>query len=143
MAMLFICSSQSTAQTTTYNQFWNDFQFVNSLNKRWGTELNLGQVWTSVPHVNNSLFYANSQLYIRAWFHYYGGRWKLSAFTGYNHNQDIEEIKQQGFPEIRSALQAIYYFKKQGYTLSDRVRVEDRQRKNEEERFDKAYRLRN
>jgi hypothetical protein len=143
IGMFFFLSKQLTAQTTSYNQFWNDFQFVNPLNRKWGTELNLGQVWTSAPHVNNSFLYANSQLYIRAWIHYYADRWKLSAFTGYNYNQDIEAIKQQELPEVRSALQAIYYFKKLGYILSNRVRFEDRRKKNEKDGFDVNYRLRN
>ncbi len=132
------------SQTKSYNQFWNDFQFMTPINNRWTTEVNIGQVWTSVPAVSNSLFYANAQQYIRGWIHYYAGRrWKLSAFTGYNHNRAIKGIKQQALPEIRSALQVIYYFKKRRYTLTNRVRFEDHHKKNEDGGFSVVYRLRN
>lgn len=131
-------------QTTSYNQFWNDFQFVTPVKNRWTTEINIGQVWTSAPHINNSLLYANTQWYVRAWIHYYAGsKWKLSAFTGYNHNQAIEDIKQEGLPEIRSALQVIYYFKKTGYTLTNRMRFEDHHNRNVKGGYTVTYRLRN
>jgi len=142
--VLHCCMSIKTmSQTKSYNQFWNDFQFITPVNSKWTTEMNIGQVWTSAPGVSNSLFYANAQLYIRGWIHYYAGsKWKLSAFTGYNHNRAIKSNKQQALPEGRSALQVIYYFKKSRYSLTNRVRFEDHHRKNESGGFSVAYRLR-
>lgn len=144
--ILLFCflSKSATSQTTLYNQFWNDFQFVTPLKNRWATEVNIGQVWTSAPPVNKNLLYANAQWYVRGWIHYYAGhRWKLSAFTGYNHNQAIESIKQEGLPEIRSAIQVIYYLSKRKYTVTNRVRFEDHHDKNIDGEFTVTYRLRN
>ena len=130
------------AQTIVYNQFWNDFQFVTPIQGDWSNEINLGQVWTSIPGMSNLPFHSNAQVYARVWLHYSLKNWKLSAFTGYNHNPELIAVGQKGLPEVRSAVQGLYYFKKDGYTLSGRLRIEDHHKKNESGGFIDNYRIR-
>ncbi len=138
---LILISADLCAQVTTYNQFWNDFQFVTPIKGRWSNEINLGQVWTGVP-ANNNPFYANAQLYARVWIHYSLSKAKFSVFTGYNHNPEIILAGQDGLPEIRSAIQGIYYFRKTPFTLSARLRLEDHRDKRSLGGFDESYRVR-
>jgi hypothetical protein len=139
---LIILSIQSNAQSTNYNQFWNDFQFVTPIKGKWINEINIGQVWTSAPAINNDPFYTNAQVYARIWLHYILPKVKLSVFTGYNHNPEIWSIEQDGMPEIRSAVQGIYYLKKTPFTLTARLRVEDHLDKKQSKGFNERYRIR-
>lgn len=138
---LILTSTDLCAQHTAYNQFWNDFQFVTPIKGRWSNEINIGQVWTGVP-VNNNPFYANAQLYARVWIHYSLAKAKFSVFTGYNHNPEIKLVGQDGLPEIRSAIQGIYYFSKIPFTLSGRLRLEDHRDKQSLGGFNERYRVR-
>jgi len=135
-------SGYGTAQTNSYSQFWNEFAFTRSLKGKWVGELNFGQTWSSTPEVNNP-FYVNSQLYARAWIHYYAtARWKFSAFLSYFYNRAVPELSQKRLPELRTAYQATYYFHKIGYTLLGRLRIEDRKILTEEEVWEAVYRFR-
>lgn len=129
-------------QHTTYNQFWNEFQFTRPLKGKWALEFNLGQTWTSAPNEKN-FFHTNSQLYLRAWVHYYASpRWKFSFFYSYFYNKEVPEINQSKLPELRAAYQAIYFIKKIGYTLSTRMRLEDRHILDSNNVYEASYRYR-
>ena len=129
-------------EQTNYKQFWNEFNFTRTLKGKWSLELNLGQTWTSSPE-QSSMFSYNSQLYARGWVHYhFNARWKFSFFYAYFFNRYVPEIKQKGLPEFRSAYQAIYYIHKLRYTLSTRLRIEDRHIRNDSGTFEAYYRFR-
>lgn len=128
-------------QTISYKQFWNDFQFVTPIKGKWSNEINIGQVWTSVPMDDNP-FHTNAQIYGRIWLHYSFDRFKVSVFTGYNHNPEVRLMGQAGLPEIRSAVQGIYYFKKNPLLLSGRLRIEDHLDKRQQRGFDENFRVR-
>ncbi|KQB41475.1 DUF2490 domain-containing protein [Flavobacterium aquidurense] len=140
--VIFLITSINYGQTTTYNQFWNEIQFNRTINEKWSTELNLGAAYSSTESSSN-IFQQNIQRSIRAWGHYYySPRWKVSSFLAYNYNKDVPEIGQFKSPEIRFALQGIYYIHKTGYTLSTRMRMELRHMRNEDGDYDNVLRYR-
>lgn len=141
LVILFI-TSINYGQTTTYNQFWNEIQFTKTISEKWSTELNLGSAYSSTESSSN-IFENNIQRSVRAWGHYYlTPRWKLSTFLAYNYNKDVPEIGQFKSPELRFALQGIYYFHKTGYTLSTRMRMELRHLRSEDGTYDNVLRYR-
>lgn len=140
--VIFLITNISFGQTTTYNQFWNEVQFNRTINEKWSTEINIGAAYSSTESSSN-IFEQNTQRSVRAWGHYYySPRWKLSSFLAYNYNKDVPEIGQFKSPEIRFALQGIYYFHKIGYTLSTRMRMELRHMRNEDGDYDNVLRYR-
>ncbi|MBF4507238.1 DUF2490 domain-containing protein [Flavobacterium sp. JLP] len=140
--VVILITSIGYAQTKTYNQFWNEFQFNRTINEKWSAELNLGAVYSSTESSPN-IFEENTQRSIRGWGHYYlSPRWKLSAFLAYNYNKDVPEIGQFKSPEWRFATQGIYYFHKTGYTLSTRMRIELRYMRNQDESWENVLRYR-
>jgi hypothetical protein len=140
--VVLLITSINYGQTTTYNQFWNEFQFNRTINEKWSTELNLGAAYSSTESSSN-IFQQNIQRSVRAWGHYYfSPRWKFSTFIAYNYNKDVPEIGQFKSPEVRFALQGIYYFHKTGYTLSTRMRLELRHMRNKEGDYDNVLRYR-
>jgi hypothetical protein len=140
--LVILITSINYGQTTTYNQFWNEIQFTKTINEKWSTELNLGAVYSSTESSSN-IFQQNTQRSARVWGHYYlSPRWKLSTFLAYNYNKDVPEIGQFKSPELRFALQGIYYFHKTGYTLSTRMRMELRHLRSEDGTYDNVLRYR-
>lgn len=140
--VILLITSINYGQTTTYNQFWNEIQFNRTINEKWSAELNLGAVYSSTESSPN-IFQQNIQRSARVWGHYYfSPRWKFSSFLAYNYNKDVPEIGQFKSPEVRFALQGIYYFHKIGYTLSTRMRMELRHMRNEEGDYDNVLRYR-
>lgn len=140
--VIFLITSMNYAQTTTYNQFWNEVQFNRTINEKWSAELNFASSYSSTESSPN-IFHQNTQRSIRGWGHYYlSPRWKLSSFLAYYNNKDVPEIGQFESPEWRFALQGIYYFHKTGYTLSTRMRIELRHMKNEQDDFEDVLRYR-
>lgn len=134
--------ANSYGQNTTYNQFWNEIQFNQTLNKKWSTEIDLGAAYSSTAASSN-LFENTIQRSLRGWGHYYfSPRWKFSTFLAYYNNRDVPEIGQFESPEWRFALQGIYYFHKTGYTLSTRMRTEFRHMKNQDDDFENVFRYR-
>jgi hypothetical protein len=130
------------AQTDTYKQFWNEFQFTRTISDKWVTEINLGGSFSNTP-VENNILKTNIQRTARIWAHYYlSPRWKLSSFMAYYYNKDVPDIGQYASPEWRFALQGIYYIHKIGYTLSTRMRGELRYIRNEDLVYDQVYRYR-
>jgi hypothetical protein len=118
--LLIVIVSNASGQTTSYNQFWNEFAFTKPLKGKWSLELNLGQSYTSTGD-NSNIFSRNAQFYPRIWAHFNAtARWKVSLFYAYFFNQYVPEIDQREYTESRIALQGIYYIKKVRYTLSTR-----------------------
>jgi len=141
---LAVISFGAIAQKTTthYAQFWNEVQFTRALEGKWSLEFNFGNTWTSKENESN-LFYKKSQLYVRGWAHYYASpRWKLSLFLAYFYNKNVPEISQTENSEIRVALQTTYFFHKIDYTLSTRVRFEDRSIENNDGYMETVFRFR-
>jgi hypothetical protein len=140
--VIFLITSINYGQSTTYNQFWNEIQFNRTINEKWSAELNLGAAYSSTESSSN-IFQQNIQRSARVWGHYYlSPRWKLSSFIAYNYNKDVPEIGQFKSPEVRFALQGIYYFDKTGYTLSTRMRMELRHMRSEDGTYDNVLRYR-
>lgn len=140
--VIFLITNLSYGQTTTYGQFWNEFQFTKTINDKWSTELDLGSSYSSTATSSN-IFEQNTQKSFRGWGHYYlTPRWKLSSFVSYIDNKDVPEIGQFKSPEWRFALQGIYYFHKIGYTLSTRMRIELRHMRNGEDDYENVLRYR-
>lgn len=125
--VFFFIYSTSFSQTDTENQFANEFQTNSNVGKKMVIEYNFGQAFTSGVSEKNP-FYKNSQLYLRSWLHHYTSeKWKLSGFVAYYFNKDVPEISQNRLPEVRFAVQGIYYFTRGGdYTFTNRIRIEDR-----------------
>ena len=139
-----LISFSAVAQKSTehYAQFWNEIQLTRALKGKWSLEFNFGNTWTSKANESN-LFYKKSQLYAREWVHYYASpRWKLSLFVAYYFNKNVPEITQTKNSEVRFALQAIYFFHKIDYTLSTRVRLEDRSIENNDGYMESVFRFR-
>lgn len=134
--------TNSYGQNTTYNQFWNEFQFNQTLSKKWSTEIDFGAAYSSTASSSN-LFENTIQRSVRGWAHYYySPRWKLSTFVAHYNNRDVPEIGQFESPEWRFALQGIYYFHKTGYTLSTRMRTEFRHMRNQDDDYENVFRYR-
>ncbi|MFD2939491.1 DUF2490 domain-containing protein [Flavobacterium notoginsengisoli] len=134
--------TSSYGQNSTYNQFWNEIQFNQTLSKKWSTEIDLATAYSSTESSSN-LFENTIQRSLRGWAHYYySSRWKLSGFVAYYSNKDVPEIGQFESPEWRFALQGIYYFHKTGYTLSTRIRSEFRHMKNQDDNYENVFRYR-
>lgn len=145
IVVFFMLTSTGKSQKNTlrYTQFWNEFAFTRPLKGNWALEFNFGQTWTS-PIGGNDFFYTNAQLYARVWVHYFlNPRWKLSYFYAYFSNKDVPEINQRKARELRSAIQAIYYIKKAStYTLTTRMKIEDRHILNKAGVYEAVYRFR-
>lgn len=134
--------TNSYGQNTTYNQFWNEVQFNQTLSKKWATEIDFGTSYSSTESSPN-LFENTTQRFLRGWGHYYfSPRWKFSSFIAYFNNRDVPEIGQFESPEWRFALQGIYYFHKTGYTLSTRMRTEFRHMRNQDDEYENVFRYR-
>lgn len=101
--VIFIITSISHGQNTTYNQFWSEVQFNRTINDKWSVELNLGNTYSSTES-SSDIFEKNTQKAFRDWGHYYlSPRWKLSSFLAYYDNKDVPEIGQFKSPEWRFA----------------------------------------
>jgi hypothetical protein len=142
--LIFITTFASVCygQNTTYNQFWNQFQFTKTINEKWSAELDISNSYSSTESSSN-IFENNIQRSFRVWGHYYlSPRWKTSAFLAYYENKDVPEIGQFKSPEWRFALQGTYYFHKVGYTLSTRSRLEIRHLRNGDQDYEYVFRYR-
>jgi len=140
--LLLISPSTLVAQTTSYNQFSNEFQMARAINDKWAGEAWIGSAFSSTPE-ENKVFKTNIQRYAFLWGHYYfSSRWKFSSSLAYYYNKDVPEIGQFYSPEWRLTLQGVYYIHKIGYTLSTRVRGELRFMMNADGVYEDKYRYR-
>ena len=141
LLVLFL-SIQCFAQTQKRNQFENTYEFNKTIGKKTALELNLTHLYTSGNNETNP-FDNNSQVSGWLWIHYYASKkWKISGYTGYIYNHDVPEINQKQLPEIRFAVQGIYYFIKKDYVLTNRFRIEDRILQDEDPSFNVVFRFR-
>ncbi|KFF05282.1 DUF2490 domain-containing protein [Flavobacterium reichenbachii] len=137
-----VFSNYCYGQNSTYSQFWNEVQFTKMINKKWSAELDLTNSYSSTES-SSHMFKNNVQKSFRFWGHYnLSAKWKTSAFIAHYDNKDVPEIGQFKSPEWRFALQGIYYFHKNEYTLSTRSRLELRHIRNEDRDYENVFRFR-
>jgi hypothetical protein len=142
IVLLIIISFSVKAQSTSYNQLCNEFQFARTLADKWSAEVWFGSTFSSTPNEDRVLK-TNIQRYVFAWANYYlSPRWKLSTSLAYFYNKDVPDIGQYFSPEWRFTLQGIYYIHKTRYTLSTRMKPELRYIMNADSIFEFKYRYR-
>ena len=130
------------AQSKSYNQLSNEFQFAHTVNDKWSLEVWFGSAFSSTDNEKRVLK-TNIQRYVIAWGNYYlTPRWKLSSSLAYFYNKDVPDIGQYLSPEWRFTLQGIYFFHKTRYTLSTRMKAELRYIMNADSVFEFKYRYR-
>jgi hypothetical protein len=139
---ILIISINSKAQTTSYMQLGNEFQFVHAISPKVAAEVYFGSTFSNTPS-DNRVLSTNIQRYISGWVHYYySPRWKFSSSLAYYYNKDVPDIGQYFSPEWRWSLQGTYYIHKTGYTLLTRMRGEFRYMMNAEGVYEDKYRYR-
>jgi hypothetical protein len=139
---VLICSIHGTAQTNSYAQLGNEFQFVRAVSDKVAAEIYIGSTFSNTPS-EPTILSTNIQRYLSGWVHYYySPRWKLSSSLAYYHNKDVPDIGQYFSPEWRLSLQGTYYIHKTGYTLYTRMRGELRYMMNAEGIYEDKYRYR-
>lgn len=132
----------SEAQTNSYTQLGNEFQFVRAVSDKVAAEIYIGSTFSNTPSEPRILS-TNIQRYLSGWVHYYySPRWKLSSSLAYYYNKDVPDIGQYFSPEWRLSLQGQYYIHKIGYTLFTRMRGEFRYMMNSEGVYEDKYRYR-
>jgi len=142
ISFFLIFAGTAQAQTTSYSQWCNEFQFARAINDKWAAEIYLGGTFSNTPS-DPKVLSTNIQRYFSVWAHYYfSPRWKLSSSLAYYYNKDVPDIGQYFSPEYRWSFQGIYYFHKIGYTLSTRMRGEFRYIMNADGDFEDKYRYR-
>lgn len=130
------------AQTNSFTQLGNEFQFVRAINDKFAAEIYFGSTFSNTPN-EPSVLSTNIQRYISGWVHYYySPRWKFSSSLAYYYNKDVPDIGQYFSPEWRLSLQGTYYIHKTGYTLLTRMRGEFRYMMNSEGVYEDKYRYR-
>jgi hypothetical protein len=130
------------AQTDSYTQLGNEFQFVRAINDKFAAEIYFGSTFSNTP-AEPRVLSTNIQRYISGWVHYYySPRWKFSSSLAYYYNKDVPDIGQYFSPEWRLSLQGTYYIHKTGYTLLTRMRGEFRYMMNSEGVYEDKYRYR-
>jgi hypothetical protein len=139
---IFLLSLNAEAQTTSYTQLANEFQFVRAISDKVAAEIYFGSTFSNTPS-NNKVLSTNIQRYISGWIHYYySPRWKFSSSLAYYYNKDVPDIGQYFSPEWRLSLQGTYYIHKTGYSLYTRMRGEFRYMMDEEGVYQDKYRYR-
>jgi hypothetical protein len=139
---MILLSISAKAQSTSYNQLCNEFQFARTLTDKWSFEVWFGSTFSSTDN-EKSVLKTNIQRYVFAWGNYYlSPRWKLSSSLAYFYNKDVPDIGQYLSPEWRFTLQGIYFFHKTRYTLSTRMKAELRYIMNADSIFELKYRYR-
>jgi hypothetical protein len=137
-----VFSFGAKAQSKSYNQLCNEFQFARTLTDKWSLEVWFGSAFSSTDNEKRVLK-TNIQRYVFAWGNYYlSPRWKLSTSLAYFYNKDVPDIGQYFSPEWRYTLQGIYFIHKTRYTLSTRMKAELRYIMNADSQFVFKYRYR-
>jgi hypothetical protein len=139
---LMIWSLNIKAQTDSYAQIANEFQFVRAIDDKLAAEVYFGSTFSNTPS-EPKILSTNIQRYISGWIHYYySPRWKFSSSLAYFYNKDVPDIGQYFSPEWRLSLQGTYYIHKTGYSLYTRMRGEFRYMMDEEGVYQDKYRYR-
>lgn len=130
------------AQSKSYNQLTNEYQFARIYTGKWSFEVWFGTAFSSTD-TEKRVLKTNIQRYFFVWGNYYlTPRWKLSSSLSYFYNKDVPDLGQYLSPEWRLTLQGIYFFHKTMYTLSTRMKMELRYIMNEDGVFEFNYRYR-
>jgi len=141
-SFILFFSLNAKAQTNSYTQLGNEFQFVRAISDKVAAEIYIGSTFSNTP-TESRILSTNIQRYLSGWVHYYySPRWKLSSSLAYYYNKDVPDIGQYFSPEWRLSLQGMYYIHKTGYTLVTRMRGEFRYMMNSEGVYEDKYRYR-
>lgn len=139
----FLCVNHILhTQTTSYNQFWNEFAFTHPIKEKLSIELDLDNSFSNTPENPRLLSTYTQFATIFGLHYYYSGKVNFSFFCAYFSNQYVPEIGQREYPELRFSAQGIYFFKKIGYILQNRSRLEYRLIENSMGQIDDVFRLR-
>ncbi len=140
--LVLFFNTSGKAQTNSYTQLGNEFQFVRAVSNKVAAEIYIGSTFSNTP-TEPRILSTNIQRYLSGWVHYYySPRWKLSSSLAYYYNKDVPDIGQYFSPEWRLSLQGMYYIHKTGYTLVTRMRGEFRYMMNSEGVYEDKYRYR-
>lgn len=130
------------SQNTVYHQFWNEFQLTHPIADKFAIEVDLANNFSDTPE-DKSIFSTHTQFSsVFMLNYYYTAKWRFSLMSAYFSNYSVPEIGQRQYPEYRTTAQANYFFKKIGYILQTRTRIEYRLIKNTEGKFEDVLRYR-
>lgn len=140
--LLLFVNAALHSQTTSYKQFWSEIAFTHPLKDKIAMEVDLDYAFSDTPQ-NPNMFSTFTQFAaIGALHYYYSGKVNFSFLTSYFSNKYVPEIGQREYPELRLSAQGIYFFKKIGYILQNRTRLEYRLIENSSGQIDDVFRLR-
>ncbi len=105
-------------------------------------EFDLDNSFSNTPENPRLLSTYTQFAVIGALHYYYSGKVNFSFFTSYFANKYVPEIGQREYPELRLSAQGVYFFKKIGYILQSRSRLEYRLIENSSGQIDDVFRLR-
>ncbi|MEI6506832.1 MAG: DUF2490 domain-containing protein [Bacteroidota bacterium] len=133
------------AQNSTYinaPQLWSEADFSGKFTQKLFYQFDL-QYARQGSSTEINLFKYNSQLTIRPWLHYFiKPTLRLSGFAGLWYNYGILDVGQREYPEWRTAQQVTFYSPKNKFTLSNRLRIEERFIKDRTGNFESVLRFR-
>ncbi|WP_427875429.1 DUF2490 domain-containing protein [Flavobacterium sp. MMS24-S5] len=143
LTCLYFMAANSLAQTDDLYQFWNQYDFTRDLSEKWVLQADAGLTSSSTPTDNNALHNV-TQIYLRAWVHYYAfEKWKFSVFLANYSNKNVPELNQKHGREFRTALQATYNLHQSpAVKINLRARLEDRHIETDENYMEAVERLR-
>ena len=123
-------------------QVWSEVDFSEKLSKKLVLQNDIQ--YSRQGNIGNDVNFMryNQQLTLRSWLHYYPiQKIRISFFAGLWYNYYIPILNRQ-FPEYRTALQITYYKVMPKSTLSYRFRIENRDIKDPEAKFENVIRFR-
>ncbi|HQQ95146.1 MAG TPA: DUF2490 domain-containing protein [Bacteroidia bacterium] len=131
-----------SAQSTTYQQCWNEFSFTRPIADKYALETSLSNSFSDSPE-NASIFSAHTQFGLCISLHYYKkAKLNFSVLGAYYSNYYVPEIGQREYPEFRLSGQVTGFLKKIPYILQSRTRLEFRMIENTNGQFSEVFRLR-
>lgn len=139
---LFLLSDVSISQTTQYRQFWTELGVLKPISQKFAGELFLDYSFSNSPDKKSRFAHYIQFASILSLHYYYTAKWNFSLYGSYFSNKSVAGIGARAYPEIRFSGQAIYFFKKIGYILQLRSRLEYRLIQNSENDVDDVFRLR-
>ena len=140
--ILLLVTKCSFSQNTVYRQFWNEFQFTHPFADKFAVELDLSNSFSDTPE-NRKVLTTHTQFASVLLLNYYhSAKWKFSAISSYFSNYYVPEIGQREYPELRTSVEAVYFFNKINYIFQTRGRIEYRLIQNTEGNFEDVLRYR-
>ena len=123
-------------------QVWSEIDFMEKLSNKFVLQNDIQ--YSRQGNIGNdvNLFRYNQQLTLRSWLHYYPiPKIRISFFAGLWYNYYIPLLNRQ-FPEYRTAIQGTYYKFYPKSSLAFRFRVENRNIRDIEMKFENVFRFR-